>query len=201
MGSPYPPAEEARQRADEILSRPEFRPPERSWLEEALDWLDQSARSFLNTLLSGGAGSIIAWVVLGLLVAGVVVLVVRVLRTVQPVPALALHVDADPQRSATDWRAEAERYEASEEWKDALRCRYRALVADLIERDVLRDVPGRTAGEYRIELRDHVPEAATSFSGASELFERAWYGDLPTGEHENEQFRRLARDVLVGAHQ
>jgi hypothetical protein len=200
LGAPYPPADEARQRADEILDRPEFEPPDESWLQKAFDWLDETIRSFLNSLLAGGAGSIIAWLVLGVLVAVVVVLVARVTRTLQAVPAQAVEQPSEPRRSAVDWRAEAERLEAEGRWKDALRCRYRALVIELIERDMLRDVPGRTAGEYRVELREHAPQAADAFSGASEIFERAWYGDLPTGPNENEHFQGLARDVLVGAH-
>jgi Domain of unknown function (DUF4129) len=199
LGAPQPPADEARQRADEILSRPEFRPPEKTWFEEALEWLDEAARSFLNSLLSGGAGSIIAWVVLGVLVAIVVVLAARVSRTVQSVPVHGMKTDIVPRRSSVDWRGEAERLEADGQWKDALRCRYRALVSELIERDVLRDVPGRTTGEYRVELREHAPAAAASFAGASELFERAWYGDRPTGPDESERFRTLAREALVGA--
>lgn len=201
MGAPYPPADEARRRAEAILARPEYTPPEKSWFEKGLEWVDETLRSLLNSLLAGGAGSIIAWVILGVLVAIVVVLVARVARTMQAVPVQAAEQAVEPRRSAVDWRAEAERLEAERRWKDALRCRYRALVAELIERDLLRDVPGRTAGEYRVELREHAPRVATAFSGASELFERAWYGDLPTGETENERFQVLARDVLVGTHQ
>jgi hypothetical protein len=115
------------------------------------------------------------------------------------VPTQALATRAAPRRTAVDWRKEAERLEQAGEWKGGLRCRYRALVAELVERDILRDVPGRTAGEYRAELRDHAPGAAVPFAGASELFERAWYGDLPTGPDETERFRALADDVLVGS--
>jgi hypothetical protein len=89
--------------------------------------------------------------------------------------------------------------ESTGDWKGGLRCRYRELVGELVARDVLRDVPGRTAGEYRTELREHAPEVAAPFSGACDLFERAWYGDLPTGRDESEHFRELADRVLAGA--
>jgi hypothetical protein len=198
VGAPYPPADEARARAGEILARPEYRPPEKSWLESAVEWIDETLRTFLNSLLSGGAGSIVAWGVLATLVLVVVALIVRVSRTMQPVPVHALATEPELRRSAVDWRAEAERLEASGAWKDALRCRYRSLVAELVERHVLRDVPGRTTGEYRVELRENAPAVGSPFSGASELFERAWYGDQPTGPDENERFRALADDVLGG---
>jgi hypothetical protein len=200
QGAPYPPSEQARERADEILRRDEFRPPEKSFLEEAIDWVDETVRSFLNSLVSGGAGSLIAWVVLGALVIVVALVVTRVVRTMQTVPATAVERQQEVRRSAVDWLAEAERLERDGDWKGALRSRYRWLVAELVERDVLRDVPGRTAGEYRVEIREKAPGAAPAFSGASELFERAWYGDLPTGPDENTRFRSLADDVLTGAH-
>jgi hypothetical protein len=198
QGEPYPPADEARRRADEILQRDEFRPPDKSFVEEAVDWVDETVRSFLSSLVSGGAGSLIAWVVLVGLLAVVGLLVARVVRTVQPVPTTATERAVDVRRAAVDWRAEAERLEREHAWKAALRSRYRWLVAELVEREVLRDVPGRTAGEYRTEVGEHAPAAASAFSGASELFERAWYGDLPTGPDENERFRSLAGDVLSG---
>ena len=41
-----------------------------------------------------------------------------------------------------------------------------------------------------------MPEAGAAFGGASELFERAWYGNRPTGPTESERFRALADQVL-----
>ena len=42
--------------------------------------------------------------------------------------------------------ARPRQFEARGEWKAALRCRYRALVADLVARKVVRDLAGRTTG-------------------------------------------------------
>ena len=152
MGSPYPPADEARQRADEILARPEFAPPEQTLLQRALDWVDETVRSVLSTLLTGSAGSIIAWVVLGVFIVIVVVVASRVLRTVQSVPTH--HVEHDARRPVPPSTGRAKpTLEAEGKWKEGLRCRYRALVEALIERDMLRDVPGRTTGEFRRRAR------------------------------------------------
>jgi hypothetical protein len=198
MGAPYPPAGEARQRADEILARPEFQPPEQTLLQRTLDWVDETVRSVLSTLLTGGAGSVVAWVVLGLLVVVVVVVASRVLRTVQAVPSHHVEHDVARARTARSWEHDAEACEREGRWKDGLRCRYRALTVALVERDLLRDVPGRTAGEFRRELREHAPaEAAAAFNRATDLFEAVWYGDRPTGADESATFRRLASDVLA----
>jgi hypothetical protein len=203
MRSGLPPpevsADEARRAAEEILARPEFRRPEPSPVERALDWVGERLGDLLRDLTAGGLGTVVAWVVLGLLVAVVVAVVVRVLRTTRRMPTRPPPLDVERRRPVADWRAEAERHEAAGDWKAALRCRYRALVVDLIARDLLDDVPGRTAGEYRREVADQAPVVAGEFAGASELFERAWYGDLPTGPDESRRFRELAERVEAGS--
>ncbi len=196
---PEPTADEARRAAEEILSRPEFDQPEPSIFERAQDWIGERLADLVRSLTAGGAGAFVAWVVLGLLVAVVAVLVVRILGTTRRQATTAVRVDVERRRPAADWRADAERHEAAGEWKQALRCRYRALVVDLVARQVLDDVPGRTAGEYRRAVDAHAPAVAGEFAGASELFERAWYGDLPTGPDENARFRELAERVESGA--
>jgi hypothetical protein len=44
-----------------------------------------------------------------------------------------------------------------------------------------------------------VPAAAAAFAGATELFERAWYGRAATGAGEVSRFRDLAGRVVAGA--
>ena len=61
----------------------------------------------------------------------------------------------------------------------------------------MADVPGRTSGEYRADVRESLPEVAEAFAAAADLFERAWYGDLPTGEAEAVRFSRDAELVLA----
>jgi hypothetical protein len=74
------------------------------------------------------------------------------------------------------------------------------LVADLAARGVIEEIPGRTAGEYRVEVTEAAPRVGPEFAGATELFERAWYGSRPTGAEEAAQFRDLEQRVLTGAH-
>jgi hypothetical protein len=57
-------------------------------------------------------------------------------------------------------------------------------------------VPGRTAGEYRGEVRRNLPDAAADFAGATELFELAWYGRGETGPQQASRLRELSGLVL-----
>lgn len=185
-----------RQSADDILARPEYRPPEKTIGQEIGEKIQEILGKGLETLASGGGGSIFGWVVIGALVGGLVYFVVRVGRTVQRSPDQPVDVSIEVRRSPSEWRTEAVRFEAAGQWKEALRCRYRAMVSDLVDRKVVPDIPGRTVGEHRADVSTVVPDAAPEFQGAAELFERAWYGDLPTGEAENERFRALSDEIV-----
>ena len=118
-------------------------------------------------------------------------------RRAPPTPTIDIDIEED--RPADVWRADAEQAEASGQWKLALRARYRWLLGELIERQLLANVPGRTPGEYRNDLARLLPDQATASATATELFERAWYGNEPTGPDENRQFRSCAEQVLAAA--
>lgn len=193
----------SRDAARDILSRREFRPPARNPLRRALDWIGEKLGHLLDKLLSafggGGGGSLVAWVVLLLAVAGIVALVVMRVRRGPVVRVEARRVVIDRSREPSDWRAEADDHARHGRFRDAVRCRYRALVGDLARRGLLDEIPGRTTGEERSQLRTTVPAAAAEFTDATELFDRAWYGDAPTGAGEDERFRALADAVLTRA--
>jgi hypothetical protein len=178
-----------------VLARAEYRRPGPSFLSrverDVLDWIAR----VLDSLVRAG---IAAWIVpvLALLVA---LAVWRLFRDVTRDAGRAIEVSTVPFRAPADWRAEAEAHEKAGEWRQALRCRYRALVADLAGRGILEEVPGRTAGEYRIELGQTLPAAAPAFRGATELFEGAWYGRRPTAAPDSARFRQLADQVLESA--
>ena len=77
--------------------------------------------------------------------------------------------------------------------------RYRGLVDELVDDGVLAAVPGRTAGEYSDDVAGTLPAVAEPFDEATELFERAWYGNLPTGPDESARFQDSAGRVLAGS--
>jgi hypothetical protein len=186
-----------RQQAQQILSQPEYQPPPKSLTQQISDKIRELLGNFLQTVAGGGSGSIVGIVIIALLLGVVAFFIVWSVRGIQrgTAPAPAVEISVDVRRSAREWLAEAERLESEGQWKEALRCRYRALAADLVERKVVPDIPGRTVGEHRTDVRVASPAASPSFDEAAELFELAWYGDRPTGADENARFRSMADAV------
>jgi Domain of unknown function (DUF4129) len=190
---------EVREAVREVLSRPEFQPPDRSLFERLYDWVLETIGRLLAALGGSGAGGIIGLVLLALVLVGVGILVARFSRGLTPSPEVAAAVPSGVRRSAAEWRAEAEAHERAGAWRDAVRSRYRALVADLASRGLVEEIPGRTAGEYRREVGRSLPAAAADFAGATELFEVAWYGRADTGSQQAARLRDLSTRVLQRA--
>ena len=189
---------EVHQITERVLARREYRLPKPSVLAQLRNRVFDELGRLVARVLDGAHGSLIGWLVVAALVGGIVFLTVRFARSVGRDPGMAVAVTNLRRRTAAEWRAEAEDHERAGNWRPALRCRYRALVADLAGRGLVDDVPGRTAGEYRAEVRDAAPAAAAAFGGATELFELAWYGNRAVGEDDAARFRRLADDVVAG---
>ena len=143
------------------------------------------------------AGGAVGWGIVALLVAIGVVLAVRFSRGVRSDPVLAAMPSSGARRPATDWRSDAAAYEAAGQWRAALRCWWRALVAELAGRGVVEEAPGRTAGEYRRQVATAAPAAAVDFDAATVLFEDAWYGDRPADADQAERLRALSARVLA----
>lgn len=199
LPDPEPRPDEIRAAIDEILGRDEFQPDDPSVLDEVLQWIgDQLDGLFQSGVPAGETSPLVGYAILGVLLAGLGYLLWRWLRRVRPEPDAGAETLEEDERAAADWRAAAERCEADGRWKDALRCRYRVLVGELVERDAIPDIPGRTAGEYRVEVSSAFPEVSPPFGEATDLFELAWYADEPTGPTENERFRALTDTVLEG---
>ena len=133
------------------------------------------------------------------IVAGIVVVLVLIVRSLlgrtrlpKPTTDDELTIELEEGRDATDWRSDAERFEAAGQWREAMRARYRELVRSLIDDGVLDDLPGRTTGEYRGEFVRARPTHAESFIELTELFEAVWYGGVETDAADNQRFRQLA---------
>lgn len=194
-----------REKADDILSRPEYREPS----ETLWDRINEAVSDAMTELLrfvglgSGGVAPVVAWLLLAVLIGAVAALVVwavssgrwgegrRTRDEGQPVI-----VATDAYRTARDWLSDAEKHEAEGRWSEGLLCRYRSLVVALVEREVIPEQAGRTAGEFVRDVKQHHASGAAPFAAATELFEAAWYGGATTGPDERDRFVALTEQVL-----
>ena len=194
--------ERARELADEILSRPRYEAADdRSGaLDRVGEWLaDQFSRLASSVGVDAVFPTWLAWLILAALLVLAAALLVRLQRRRGPRPRHAQHpgtMIVEENEGPVDWSAQAEVCEAEGQWAEGLRCRYRALIADLVERGVIGDAAGRTAGEYVREVADARPAAAAAFAAATELFEHAWYGGASTGPSERDRLRAFAAAVV-----
>lgn len=198
-----PSANEVKDRAKEIFSRGEFR-RSKSLIERFVDWLAErlGGQPTPDGFQQNGWLNVVIWTVLIALAIGLVSFIIWLIvkrkpraKRLKTSPELVVERD----RSHSEWADEASQLEASGDWKGAIRCRYRELVAVLVQRRLVESVPGRTTGELRQDLSASHPAVAREFSEATLLFELPWYGHLDTGPAENAAFKQLAERVLAAA--
>lgn len=195
-----PPADDVRELADDVLGRPAFDEPPEPLFERLADFVLERLGQAFSALTGGGRGALVAWLILAVTVAVVAALAFRVVATVRR-DRTARQADGGErvESQSVDWRAAAALHEAKGEWRDALRCRWRALVADLAGRRVVEEVDGRTAGEYLAQVRVRAPDAGDAFSRATSVFEASWYGARPTGPDDVARVRELAEKTVESA--
>jgi hypothetical protein len=193
----------ARQAADEILSRPEYREPQPSLVDRALDAIGDLLGRAIGMLTGGGAGSVIGLVVtvaLLLLASWFLYRALRASSLRRSAPA------ADPVVQGTTapddpevWRAEAERLTAAGDHRGALRCRYQELVARLVRSRAVAHDPSRTPDELRRDLRSRRPDLAPGLDLVTDRFEVVWYGGAPASRDELDDYVAVAADVAERA--
>lgn len=154
------------------------RPP--TLRERFFDWVGEQITELLQALSSGGGRGIIAWIIVGAFLAVIAFLLMRLLGSVDPVrkarPSPQIDVDLFTDRSVDEWTRAAEDAERTGDWREGLRCRHRALVAELLDRDLIDRRPGRTAADIAQLASERVPAAAVDLDAATRLFEDVWYG-------------------------
>ncbi|MEJ7844691.1 MAG: DUF4129 domain-containing protein [Acidimicrobiales bacterium] len=188
--------------ADDVLARAEFQPREPSIVDRALEWLGERLAELFGQLFGAGGGT--SSVGVALMVVGAVVAAVFLARNLRYAPRRRPDDDDDEPWLAVDevhdaagWDDAAVAAEAAGDWRQGLRCRFGALTTRLGDRGLLPPEPGRTTGEHRVDVRRSLPAAAEDFALAAELFDRAWYGGLPTGPDEAARFAAAAAAVLA----
>ena len=170
--------EQLRELAEELLSRPPYTESQPGLFERFFTFLGDLLGEVLGRLLSAVGGSpAIAWIiaVLGLLALGVVVFVAtRRLTSGRGVRSVAVPTRG---RSAADWHADADAAAGAGDRLAALRYRYIAMAATLVEQGVLEDQPGRTVRELDRQVQVAAPTLAEPVAQAGERLEAAVYGD------------------------
>jgi hypothetical protein len=145
----------------------------------------EAVARFLQTVLDSIAGDTrVAWVIVA---AGTVLLLLVVWRATRGFEAdrrLVTVPEREPVRSAHEWAREADEHASAGRWREAVRCRYAALVARLVEAGTISEVPGRTVRELDHEVDQAAPALAGTVRRAGDVFEEVWYGHADAGPDE-----------------
>ncbi|MEL6892496.1 MAG: DUF4129 domain-containing protein [Actinomycetota bacterium] len=105
----------------------------------------------------------------------------------------------DGERPPDRWRRAAAAHRAAGEYRESVRCEYRALVGDLARAGYVDEIPGRTSGEERGQVRAIAPDGSTvpaAFDEAAECFDVAWFDDGTVTAGDDERFVSVSTVVL-----
>jgi hypothetical protein len=200
-----PDAPDARRWLQDELSNPRYRAGEPNAFDRAM----QAVRDWFLGLLDG-AGAVSGEAIAILVVVGVVVLVVVGLL-VFGIPRLRRRRRAelasfeDDSRDAATIRRSAEAAARSADWATAIEERFRALVRDLVVRELLQVHPGSTARALADAAARPFPAFAPRLAHAAADFDGVRYlgrpgdADAYAGVAALDDELRDARPALVGA--
>lgn len=110
-------------------------------------------------------------------------------------PTVDLPADALPDLPAATLTLTADEYAAQGRYKEAVRERLRAIVRDLVERQVIDYRPGWTVTELARLAGAARPATAAPLAAASEIFSGIWYGRRPAGPEQDAAMREHAAAV------
>ena len=150
-------------------------------------------------MVGAGRQSVVGTLVVIAVLAVVTFLLVRFLRRVRRDRSIELALSGAIGRSPAEWEAEASAHERAGRWREALRCRYRLVIARLAERGLVEELPGRTTGEYLKEATAGDPAVSPDLRAITTAFERVWYGNRPVGESDLVSVRAAGERLAAGA--
>ncbi len=199
-----PSPDDINERADQILSRPEFNRSE-SVLDRIGGWLNDFLGNLLTSFSQGGAPTFVAWLILS----GLAVVAAWLLWRLEPWRRVKRHdddsagvatsiVQESARLDARQLRVEAQALSEQGQFDQALRARYRAVLVDLVTQGAIEDVAGRTPGEYRREVADGAPGVAIPFGELTTQFENVWYGPYSATADTLASFADHEQLVLAG---
>ncbi|MFD0741919.1 DUF4129 domain-containing protein [Phytohabitans flavus] len=86
----------------------------------------------------------------------------------------------------------ADRFAAQGRYAEAVRERHRAMVRELIERQVVEHRPGWTVAELAGAAARARPVVDAPLRAAGGVFSEVWYGQRPAGAQHDQRMRELA---------
>jgi hypothetical protein len=163
-----------REATAQVLAGEAYRPARPSLPSRVFATVVDTVAGALDQLLSvGGGGVALAVVAAAVLVVGVIAW--RLTRRVRSDRRRRPQPGRIEGRSGDDWRRTAERLAAEHAWAGAVRCLYRALLADLVAAGAIDEVAGRTARGYLRDVVATAPDAEQPMTTVTRAFESAWY--------------------------
>ena len=187
----------ARKKADDVLSRPEFRTvTEHSYLERVIARFWQWVGNVFSGVSRFGKRSpwlvsVMEWGAITLAAAG---LMTWVFRTMQR-QRLAVRIEASAsaeiwQKESDNWAELARAEAAKQNWRAAVHCLYWAAIVMLEGRRLWRQNRARTPREY-VLLLEPGSGMQQSLRRLTQIFERIWYGLRPAAESDYASALRL----------
>ncbi|MFK4087658.1 DUF4129 domain-containing protein [Kribbella sp. NPDC020789] len=173
--------DQAAREAAEELSKSAYRQSGGSLLERAFTKLLEWIGDLLNGATGASPDGRLGLILLVALIALIVVVVLwraGVLRTSKRGKQQTVF-DTSKPRSAAEYRAQAETEASSGDYTSAVRSRFRACVAELVERTILDDRAGRTAYEVVADAGRAVPTLRDALQPAASTFTEVVYGNRP----------------------
>jgi hypothetical protein len=192
------PRDPAASEAAHELSKKVYRDEQPSLLTRAVDWVWDHVREFLDRASDAAPGGRIG--LLLLVVAVAVVVGVLIWRFGAPGRSARVRPGADavtPTRTAVEHERQADAYAAEERWAEAIRERLRGLVANLVDRGLVDNRPGRTASEVASVAGRALPSAAEDLAAAVQIFADVWYGGREASAEQDERMREAASRVAA----
>lgn len=196
--------DEARETADEILSRSEYRERPQSLLSRVIEWVLDRLGELLELVVGGERGRFIGYVVVVLAIAAALYFVWRILPKRW---GRAEQVDTTVTTETTErigrkeWLARAAAADAEGRWDRSVHARYHALTTGLADGDELSADESVTSGAHRRDFaaRNGEGTARTArFSDATGRFEDVWFGDHPADAGDSSDFSSADDELLGG---
>ncbi|WP_114905466.1 DUF4129 domain-containing protein [Ornithinimicrobium murale] len=190
-----PDRDEARELLQRELSGADYNRPE-SFIARALNWLMERLSGLIE-IIPGSTG--LSTLLLGVVIALVVVAVFFAIRGTRRSRRLTTRdtgpVLAEAGLSAEDYRARAAASARAGDWDAVLLDSYRAIAAATDERALLDELPGTTAHEIAVALRQPFPDRASDLLTAADAFDAVCYGGRTAQQVQAERVRELDRTL------